>query len=85
MFWLQLEEEKSVYDVVDEGEYSDLVRQRQEDDWIVDDGEILVVFISSLPKKSLIEFLNMCTFLCMHTCLLENLSAEDSVEMATGR
>ena len=50
--WLQLEEEKSVYDVVDEGEYSDLVRQRQEDDWIVDDGEILVVFISSLSKKS---------------------------------
>ena len=52
LFWLQLEEEKSVYDVVDEEEYSDLVRQRQEDDWIVDDGEILVVFIGSLPKKS---------------------------------
>ena len=26
-----------MYDVVDEGEYSDMVRQRQEDDWIVDD------------------------------------------------
>lgn len=37
-FWFQLEDEKNVYDVVDEGEYSDMVRQRQEDDWIVDDG-----------------------------------------------
>jgi hypothetical protein len=27
-----------VYDVVNEDEYSDMVRQRQEDDWIVDDG-----------------------------------------------
>nr|KAG5708297.1 hypothetical protein BaRGS_021231 [Batillaria attramentaria] len=30
-------EEKNVYDVVEESEYSDMVRQRQEDDWIVDD------------------------------------------------
>lgn len=28
-----------MYDVVNENEYSDIVRQRQEDDWIVDDGE----------------------------------------------
>ncbi|XP_059138881.1 DNA polymerase alpha catalytic subunit-like [Physella acuta] len=33
----EIEEEKSVYEEVDEGEYSELVRQRQEDDWIVDD------------------------------------------------
>ncbi|KAK3094405.1 hypothetical protein FSP39_001308, partial [Pinctada imbricata] len=33
----EIEEEKSVYDVVDENEYSEIVRQRQDDDWIVDD------------------------------------------------
>ncbi|KAK3603739.1 hypothetical protein CHS0354_023353 [Potamilus streckersoni] len=32
-----LEEEKAVYDVVDEDQYSEIVRQRQEDDWIIDD------------------------------------------------
>ncbi|XP_062567518.1 DNA polymerase alpha catalytic subunit-like [Saccostrea cucullata] len=32
-----VEEEKNVYDVVDEDEYSEIVRQRQDDDWIVDD------------------------------------------------
>ncbi|KAH9514082.1 DNA polymerase alpha catalytic subunit, partial [Bulinus truncatus] len=33
----EIEEEKNVYDLVDEGEYSELVRQRQDDDWIIDD------------------------------------------------
>jgi len=33
----EIEEETNVYDVVDEGEYSEMVKQRQEDDWIVDD------------------------------------------------
>lgn len=33
-------EEKNVYDIVNEDEYSEIVRQRQDDDWIVDDGEI---------------------------------------------
>ncbi|XP_041358143.1 DNA polymerase alpha catalytic subunit-like [Gigantopelta aegis] len=32
-----VEEEKDVYELVDEAKYSELVRQRQEDDWIVDD------------------------------------------------
>lgn len=36
----QVEEEKNVYDIVNEDEYSEIVRQRQDDDWIVDDGEI---------------------------------------------
>ena len=35
-----MEEEKNVYDIVNEDEYSELVRQRQDDDWIVDDGEV---------------------------------------------
>lgn len=33
----EIQDEQNVYDVVEEAEYSDLVRQRQEDDWIVDD------------------------------------------------
>ena len=28
-----------VYQVVGEDEYSDIVRKRQEEDWVVDDGE----------------------------------------------
>lgn len=35
-----MEEEKNVYDIVNEDEYSEIVRQRQDDDWIVDDGEV---------------------------------------------
>lgn len=34
----QVEELTSVYEEVDEEQYSKLVRDRQEDDWIVDDG-----------------------------------------------
>lgn len=29
---------QNVYELVDEDEYSEVVRKRQEDDWIVDDG-----------------------------------------------
>lgn len=28
-----------MYEVVDEEQYSKMVRERQEDDWIIDDGE----------------------------------------------
>ena len=28
-----------VYQVVNEDEYSDIVRKRQEEDWVIDDGE----------------------------------------------
>lgn len=35
---LQVGEDNDVYDVVDEDKYSEIVRQRQDDDWIVDDG-----------------------------------------------
>lgn len=34
----QVKEFSSVYEEVDEDEYSKMVRERQEDDWIIDDG-----------------------------------------------
>lgn len=37
---LQVEEFTSVYEEVDEDEYSKMVRDRQEDDWIIDDGKL---------------------------------------------
>lgn len=30
---------EDVYNVVNEDEYSNIVRKRQEEDWVVDDGE----------------------------------------------
>lgn len=35
---LQIEEFTSVYEEVDEEQYSKMVKERQDDDWIVDDG-----------------------------------------------
>ena len=29
---------QNVYQVVNEDEYSDIVRKRQEEDWVIDDG-----------------------------------------------
>ena len=34
---------KNVYDIVDEDEYSEIVRDRQDDDWIVDDGKFTLI------------------------------------------
>lgn len=34
-----MEEFAGVYEEVDEEQYSKMVRDRQEDDWIIDDGE----------------------------------------------
>lgn len=39
VYIFQVEELTSVYEEVDEQQYSKMVRDRQEDDWIVDDGE----------------------------------------------
>lgn len=36
----QVEEFTSVYEEVDEEQYSKMVRERQEDDWIIDDGKL---------------------------------------------
>lgn len=35
----QVEKVTSVYEEVDEQQYSKMVQDRQEDDWIIDDGE----------------------------------------------
>lgn len=39
VFSFQVEELASVYEEVDEVQYSKMVRERQEDDWIIDDGK----------------------------------------------
>lgn len=36
----QVEEFTSVYEEVDEEQYSKMVRERQDDDWIIDDGQL---------------------------------------------
>ena len=38
-FDLQVEEESAVYEEVDEDEYSRIVQERQDEDWLVDDGK----------------------------------------------
>lgn len=35
---VQVGDVEDVYEVVNEDQYSEIVRQRQEDDWVVDDG-----------------------------------------------
>ena len=35
-----MEEVASVYDEVDEEQYSKMVRERQDDDWIIDNGNL---------------------------------------------
>ena len=36
---VQVEEVTSVYEEVDEEQYSKMVRERQDDDWIIDNGK----------------------------------------------
>lgn len=36
---MQVKQIESVYDLVDEDQYSRMVQERQDNDWIVDDGE----------------------------------------------
>lgn len=54
----EVEDEKNVYDIVEENEYSELVRQRQEDDWIVDDG-------TNDKNCLLVSVLNASTLSCI--------------------
>lgn len=49
-----MEKLTSVYEEVDEHQYSKIVRDRQEDDWIVDDGE------SQSPSHTYSHCRNMC-------------------------
>lgn len=43
--FFQVEEFSHVYEEVDEEQYSKLVQERQEDDWIIDDGKTQLFFI----------------------------------------
>ena len=45
LFYIKIKEEQNIYEEVDEDEYSRIVRNRQDDDWIVDDGKQFVLFI----------------------------------------
>ena len=42
---VQVEEVASVYDEVDEDQYSKMVRERQDDDWIIDNGTTLLCLL----------------------------------------
>ena len=42
-----------VYQVVNEDEYSDIVRKRQEEDWVIDDGEKFIAFVLKLQRQAL--------------------------------
>ena len=41
-FSLKVGEVEHVYQVVNEDEYSDIVRKRQEEDWVIDDGKEVI-------------------------------------------
>lgn len=41
-----------MYEEVDEEQYSKLVQERQEDDWIIDDGKAQLFFIIMKEKKT---------------------------------
>ena len=41
------------YQVVNEDEYSDIVRKRQEEDWAIDDGEKFIAFVLKLQRQAL--------------------------------
>ena len=41
-----------VYQVVNEDEYSDIVRKRQEEDWVIDDGEKFIAFVLKLQRQA---------------------------------
>lgn len=56
-----------VYQVVNEDEYSDIVRKRQEEDWVIDDGMETPVSLKPVklvlsPYATSIEFLG--SYLC---------------------
>lgn len=58
----QVEEFTSVYEEVDEEQYSKMVRERQDDDWIIDDGQfnfhnlsLLNSVFQSAPAKCLLS------------------------------
>ena len=42
-----------LYQVVNEDEYSDIVRKRQEEDWVIDDGEKFIAFVLKLQSQAL--------------------------------
>ena len=49
-----------VYQVVNEDEYSDIVRKRQEEDWVIDDGEKLRVWATVKMSKGKGQVLRYC-------------------------
>ena len=54
-FWLQVGDLCDVYEEVDEGEYSKIVQDRQDDDWIIDDGKVWLMVMYTRKYTELLH------------------------------
>lgn len=78
----------NVYEEVDEKEYSKRVQRRQEDDWIIDDGEFSKIKVSnlyestnmSIPFQMVVAMLKMAVRSLMMTWMMKVIKRPKVVE-----